>query len=930
MKNLLGIAGAFVLLGIPACLYAEEHRFEFHPDDHICIIGGTVAERMQHFGWLETLLHAHFPEHRFVFRNLAYSGDEIDPQKRLRSMHFGTPDQWLAGLAPIPQPSKLGPRDAGKVRENRFEFTNTRADVIFAFFGYNESWGGEAKLEAFRKTLDAQLKHMLGQKYNDESPPRIVLFSPMAMELLDDPNLPSAEHVAQVNERLAMYTEAMREVAKQNQVLFIDLFAPSRRFGEQPPSADNTPGRPFTINGIHQNERGDLWIAQTALDQLIGTDRPAEKGEAWQEKLQPLRKAVLEKSWYWFHRYRVTDGYSTYGDRAFLKFSEGPGGYGDGLSNYTVLQRELKILDRMTANRDAVVWAAARGEAAEPKDDDLPEFIPVISNKPGPLEGGKHIFLDGEEAIQKMTVHAQMEVSLFADESMFPELINPVQMAFDTRGRLWVATWPTYPHWQPTQPMNNCLLILEDTDRDGKADRCTKFADDLDNITGFEFWGGGVLVAQGPDLVILYDRDGDDRYDQLERLVHGLDTADTHHTANSFVLDPGGALYFQEGTFHHTQVETPWGPVRRVANGAVFRYEPRTQKFDVYVSVPFANPHGHVFDRWGQDIVWDGTGAQPYHATLFSGDVDFPRKHRKPPQVYQQRTRPCPGTEVLSSEHFPEEFQGNLLVLNVIGFQGILQYKVSDDRASFAAVEQEPILFSSDPNFRPVDIEIGPDGAIWFVDWHNPIIGHMQHNLRDPSRDREHGRVYRVTYQGRSLSTDPPIYGATLQQLLDNLKSPVDRVRYRTRIELSARPTAEVVEAARQWLENLDKNDTEYEHHVLEILWLFQSHNVVNAELLDRVLTSPDFRARAAAVRVLVAWRERMEGVWERLEKAVHDEHPRVRLEALRALSFFRGPDVARAEEIALQSLLHPQDPYLTFVLEETLATLDSRKKASQ
>src|SRR5262249_5068600 len=149
------------------------------------------------------------------------------------------------------------------------------------------------------------------------------------------------------------------------------------------------------------------------------------------------------------------------------------------------------------------------------------------------------------------------------------------------------------------------------------------------------------------------------------------DTADTHHTANSFVLDPGGALYFQEGTFHHSQVETVWGPPRRVANGAVFRYEPRAQKFDGYGSYGFANPHGHVFDRWGQDIVWDGTGAQPYHAVLFSGDVDYPHKHGGTPQVYQQRTRPCSGTEILSTAHFPDDWQQNLLVLNVIGVQGI-------------------------------------------------------------------------------------------------------------------------------------------------------------------------------------------------------------------------------------------------------------------
>src|SRR6185312_15996973 len=111
------------------------------------------------------------------------------------------------------------------------------------------------------------------------------------------------------------------------------------------------------------------------------------------------------------------------------------------------------------------------------------------------------------------TVNKGMKVNLFASEETFPELINPVQMAFDTKGRLWVATWPTYPHWKPGEAMNDKLLILEDTNGDGKADTVKTFADGLHSITGFEFWGGGVLCAQQPDIVFLKDTDGDDKAD---------------------------------------------------------------------------------------------------------------------------------------------------------------------------------------------------------------------------------------------------------------------------------------------------------------------------------------------------------------------------------------------------------------------------------
>jgi glucose/arabinose dehydrogenase len=896
--------------------FAQAADFELKKGDHVCIVGGTVAERMQHYGSLETLIHARYPESELVFRNLGYSGDEVDgfrnKDKRMRSKDFGTFDQWLAGSAPCPQPDKLSPRDKDKVRENRFELTNTKADVIFAFFGYNESFAGEAGLGAFKANVAAFIDHIAAQTYNGKSAPRLVLFSPTGQEHIQDDNLPSKELVAEHNKALRMYSDAMAEVAKSKSVPFVDILSSLQ--------GDRAVGRSLTINGVHQNLQGDMAIAAACEKGLFGSTKKNATPES-------LRKAVNDKNFYWFNRYRVTDGFSTYGERAFLKFSEGPGGYGDGLSNYSVGQRELDILDVKTSNRDQVVWAIAQGKTAQADDSNIPALIPVISNKPGPLEGGKHEFLSGEQSISTMTVHKNMKVELFAEESKFPELVNPVQMAFDTKGRLWVAVWPTYPHWKPTEPMADKLIILEDTNGDGKADVCKTFAGDIHNPTGFEFWNGGVLVAQGPDLLFLKDTNGDDKYDVKERMVHGLDTADTHHTSNSFALDAGGAVYFQEGTFHQTQVETPWGAPRRVSNGAVFRFEPRTQKFDVYVSHGFANPHGHAFERWGQDFVFDGTGAQPYHALLFSGDLDYPNKHASPPQVYKQRTRPCAGVEVLSSSHFPEEHRGNLLVLNVIGFQGILQYKLEEKGSSFGATEVEPIVFSSDPNFRPADIEVAPDGSIYFTDWHNPIIGHMQHNLRDPSRDQDHGRVFRVRYEGRDLLKPAPIAGQPINDLLGLLKSKDDRVRHLARIELSGRTSAHVIAAAKTWVSALDKADPDYEHHLMEALWLHQSHNVVNEELLRQMLRAKEPDARMAATRVLVYWRDRVAKPLELLQVQVNDESSRVRLQAIWGLSYFSGVDAEKASEIAVESLVYDQDEFIKHTLNETNKTLDRRVK---
>ena len=488
------VAGLAIVGATPS---AWQQTFVLQPQTHICIIGNTLGERLQRDGWLEAMIQARFPKHELVFRNLAFSGDEVDT--RLRSKNFGTPDEWLSGLAtPI-----------GGYEDNRLAGTNTRADVVFAFFGYNESYAGQAGLDAFKKTLGGWLTHTLGQKYNGKSAPRVVLFSPIAHEDLGSPDLPDGKAN---NQRLEIYTKAMAEVAKAHAgVVFVDLFTPSLNL-----YADNK--APLTMQGVHLNSEGNRQIA-TVIDRTLFGETPKHA----EPLLARLRQAVVDKDFYWYQRYRVTDGYSTYGDRAFLTFvrntprnvneKQAAGTAKEDIlpSNYEVLQRELPMLDIMTANRDRRIWAVARGGDLKVDDANTPEPIDAKTNLPKASP-----FLGEAESLSAMTVQKGLKVNLFASEKEFPELVKPVQMSFDTKGRLWVAAWKNYPHWQPKTPMDDKLLILEDTNGDGKADKCTTFAGDLQNPTGFEFYNGGVLVAQQPNLVFLKDTNGDDKYDTKE------------------------------------------------------------------------------------------------------------------------------------------------------------------------------------------------------------------------------------------------------------------------------------------------------------------------------------------------------------------------------------------------------------------------------
>lgn len=507
------------------------------------------------------------------------------------------------------------------------------------------------------------------------------------------------------------------------------------------------------------------------------------------------------------------------------------------------------------------------------------------------------------------------EVNLYAAD---PLLAKPIQMNFDPQGRLWVASSEIYPHILPGQKANDKILILEDTKGAGKADKVTIFADGLLIPTGVEPGDGGAYVANSTELLHLTASKKDGKADKTRVVLSGFGTEDTHHILHTLRWGPDGMLYFNQSTYIHSHIETPQG-VRRLNGGGVWQFRPETNQLEVFVR-GFINPWGHHFDRFGQSFMTDGANGEGItHGVpgfAYSWAIGVNRIHHG---LNPGSPKHC-GLEILSGSHLPEEYRGNAITNDFRGHR-VCRFVLKEDGSSYASQEKTELIKSNHPAFRPIDVKMGPDGAIYIADWYNPIIQHGEVDFRDPRRDHTHGRIWRITYKANPLVKKPDLVNAKTMDLLDQLKSPEDWVSQQAKRVLKERGAKEVIPQLQGWLTKLDSKDAEYEQHLLEALWTYQSLDVVEPQLLATLLRAKDGRIRAAATRVLSQWHDRVPTALELLTARVADDHPRVRLEAVRALSEIKS---TRAMETAMAGLDKPVDRVLDYALWITAKDLES------
>ncbi|MCX8239475.1 MAG: c-type cytochrome [Akkermansiaceae bacterium] len=890
----LSIAAFGILTSAAAALSLKK-------DSRIVLLGNGLGSRMMQFGSFETSLHLQHPKKNLFIRNMCDEGNT--PGFRPHSAR-ATPWAFPGAEKFHPPLSKTKDRwgstqtGSGSMPTPDEWLTQLKPDILIAFFGFNESFNGPAGLENFRGELHAFIAHTRSQKYNGTSAPQLALVSPTAFED------PSNDYERNIHSNLGLYTAAMEEIARTEKVTFVNCFVLSK--------STFSPGKiPLTRDGILLNKDGYSYLQQHLIRCLFGI-------APWNAPHDAVQAAVREKNWMWEKYYKIPNGVHVYG-RRHRPF---------GPVNYPP---ELKKLEQLTANRDHAIWAALAEKtfdlaAADAKTEPLPE---VKTNYRPSKKNGTTEYLYNDKALASFTTAPGYKIDLFASEKEFPHLANPIQLAFDNQGRLWVATMPTYPHYKPGDAKpNDKLLILEDTNNDGKADKETIFANNLHLPTGFEISHNGVYVAQGNHLILLKDTDGDDKADVREVVLSGFDDHDTHHVISAFCADPSGAIYMGEGTFLHSNIETAYGPIRS-SNGGFFRYSPQRNHLERTARLSIPNPWGTAFDDFGQPFFLETSDPDLHWMTPGSVNVDYGQFTPKPPSILEksQRVRPTSGLEFVSSRHFPDDVQGDVLLNNTIGFLGTKQHHLSDSEAGFTSKHRHDLLKSSDGNFRPVDLEFAPDGSLYLVDWHNVLVGHMQHSARDPLRDHLHGRIYRITYPERPLVKPAQIHNAPIATLFENLTLPEYRTRYRTRRELRARNATEVLPALQKWTASLKPNSPRYEHIILEALWVTWGFNQVSEGLLKKLLSAKDHRVRAAAVDVLRYSGHQIPNQSQLLQKSAFDTSARVRLQAAVAASWLT-PEKGLA--VLAKVSKHATDNWIKPVLTTAEAHLKGQELATE
>lgn len=517
-----------------------------------------------------------------------------------------------------------------------------------------------------------------------------------------------------------------------------------------------------------------------------------------------------------------------------------------------------------------------------------------------------------EEERDGFTLPQGFEVQLFASE---PDIGKPLNMAFDARGRMWLTQSNEYPF--PNEAGKDRITILEDTDGDGQADKFTTFADSLNIPIGITPVKGGAIAFSIPYVWFLGDHNGDDIVDERKVLLRGFGFQDTHGMINNFLRGLDGWIHADHGYRNASKVVgANSADTLRMTSGNTFRFLQDGSRVEL-TTTGRVNPFGLTYDDYGYMYGVD-CHTSPIYQLIRGGD--YPHFGKKPSGIgyapfmmrHEYGSTALAGLDLYLSSDFPEEFQNNFYYGDVV-MSRVLRSSFVMQGTTPVPQQETDFIISDDPWFRPVDVKLGPDGALYIADFYNRIIGHYEVPLDHPGRDRQRGRIWRVTYSGAS-GKSRDWTSANINELIDALGSANRTVRMLVADQLTDYHGDQAVGALRDLLESSNASAAQKRH----ALWILYRLKALPDEVMLNALQDSDETVRVHALEILFEYDNVSPELLNEVIARRKDASPHIQRMAVMILAKF--PDPQRVMDLLeLRKEVPPDDSHLVYAVRQSL-----------
>ncbi len=513
------------------------------------------------------------------------------------------------------------------------------------------------------------------------------------------------------------------------------------------------------------------------------------------------------------------------------------------------------------------------------------------------------------------------QIQLVASE---PAIGKPINLAFDARGRLWVTISNEYPYPVPQgQKGRDRVMILSDFAADGRAQRIETYADGLNIPIGVLPLpsANDAIVYSIPYLWHLRDPDQTGKAAVREQLYGVFGFQDTHGMINGLRLGFDGWIYANHGFANSSKVKAANGATITMQSGNTFRFRRDGRQVEHY-TFGQVNPFGIAIDAYGR---WYNADCHSKPMTqLLRGAYysSFGKPHDGlgfgPDMIVHghQSTALC-GLVYYLAEHFPKEYQHSMFLGDVTG-NCIHRDRIRFTGSTPNAIKQATFLTSDDPWFRPVDIQLGPDGALYVADFYNRIIGHYEVPLDHPGRDRERGRIWRIVYTGAKGQAATPKMpradwtAASTEELIQDLSHENLSVRLIATQQLVERGP-EVAQAIRKQMVRPIK-PVQHAHSI----WVLERLGQLTGSELQLALCHSDLLVRTHALRILAERTTLAKTERQLAVQALTDDHALVQQVAAETLG--RHPNSEHVRHLLQARLACPKaDTHLLHVLRMAL-----------